>query len=105
MQIHFNTSYVTVQQKGVPEKEIAFIQFQYILCYGSTIRNIRGILSNHHFNTSYVTVQRRRYRWNNRHYKNFNTSYVTVQPSNLLILEGFFCYFNTSYVTVQRLIF
>ena len=79
MQIHFNTSYVTVQQKGVPEKEIAFIQFQYILCYGSTIRNIRGILSNHHFNTSYVTVQRKMTAALRYQFKDFNTSYVTVQ--------------------------
>ena len=79
--------------------------FQYILCYGSTnvIKEIREKLED--FNTSYVTVQRNRYFLIFSSVSNFNTSYVTVQQGGCEVYYLIELNFNTSYVTVQRVCF
>ena len=54
---NFNTSYVTVQQQSLPRGRER-IEFQYILCYGSTLLYISVKPPFYaYFNTSYVTVQ------------------------------------------------
>ena len=76
--MHFNTSYVTVQRHKPSHPSCLFnisihpmlrfnglitliidkyIEFQYILCYGSTFWLLELELSYPNFNTSYVTVQ------------------------------------------------
>ena len=76
--IDFNTSYVTVQPHFEKYPLVGFEfqyilcygstlvffsvtaldrGFQYILCYGSTVDKIRGMWYLNYFNTSYVTVQ------------------------------------------------
>ena len=86
--MHFNTSYVTVQPSRMA-RFMPYIKFQYILCYGSTLKRIWILPLKTYFNTSYVTVQLLLvliWLWM---FSNFNTSYVTVQlnflnKSNLL---------------------
>ena len=74
----FNTSYVTVQRliSLIIDK---YIEFQYILCYGSTrmriFLNYLSTISIHpmlRFNPYREQLQKK--------HGNFNTSYVTVQP-------------------------
>ena len=69
-----------------PKKESVCLvckEFQYILCYGSTIYLVIFLLQ----------------------YIDFNTSYVTVQRVQFLLIVLFVFYFNTSYVTVQHYAF
>ena len=77
------------------------ITFQYILCYGSTIKNCRYKPYKHAF--QYIlcygsTMEIHPIQTND---PNFNTSYVTVQLFWLFGLVLDYPNFNTSYVTVQ----
>ena len=55
------------------------MQFQYILCYGSTAYEFYAWIFGIDFNTSYVTVQLITKFILDIQKNNFNTSYVTVQ--------------------------
>ena len=97
---NFNTSYVTVQQRQLSKNSKSInisihpmlrfnetflpdiyipVEFQYILCYGSTKPKTSTLGLFCDFNTSYVTVQQLAPKLIRRAAKNFNTSYVTVQ--------------------------
>ena len=55
------------------------IEFQYILCCGSTKSQKRKKLFLIYFNTSYVVVQLNLSNWRKETTNDFNTSYVVVQ--------------------------
>ena len=108
-------------------------QFQYILCYGSTITKFILDIQKNNFNTSYVTVQRlsipkgklfdilfqyilcygstkkKAFKKQCKNY--FNTSYVTVQlpvaasvPLGSTIFQYILCYGSTVSVATVSLI-
>ena len=59
------------------------MQFQYILCCGSTSLIFCLYVSFFHFNTSYVVVQHISFFLQSASVGDFNTSYVVVQPYQL----------------------
>ena len=77
-------------------------QFQYILCYGSTIQGYGCFYNVKEF--QYILCYGSTYRlaMSNQNMQNFNTSYVTVQLYLIWIFLARPSHFNTSYVTVQR---
>ena len=120
--LYFNTSYVMVQLLYELTKH-ANAEFQYILCYGSTLYSLRKwikiIISIHlmlwfnvvNFLKGLVNflISIHLMLWFNIYYnpkktikfKNFNTSYVMVQRLSPISLIPFLPHFNTSYVMVQ----
>mgnify|MGYP000069835518 CR=1 FL=1 len=119
----FNTSHVTVYlvvDNNLPKSR----KFQYISCYGLSLRicSITGICR--HFNTSHVTVYRNQIDPNTgldifqyiscyglserciamlQVLENFNTSHVTVYHEKPVEYDVKADYFNTSHVTVYQI--
>ena len=81
---YFNTSYVTVQLKKCIKTQNGREEFQYILCYGSTI--MAASMPEVKITFQYILCYGSTYYKNENESKkqNFNTSYVTVQHQSLL---------------------
>ena len=77
--LDFNTSYVTVQPRSYKKDGASYIRFQYILCYGSTLKcagNRKVPCISIHLMLRFNLLE-----WLGLCLiLNFNTSYVTVQP-------------------------
>ena len=99
---YFNTSYVAVQLSKEHEHVNVHLQFQYILCCGSTLwYSIKG---GDFLAFQYILCCGSTFFCNEFGEENvdFNTSYVAVQPLLYTLSRISVSYFNTSYVAVQR---
>jgi len=82
--IHFNTSYVSVREKALFSDVILAMSFQYIICFGSRIKDPLPMFVDINFNTSYVSVRDNLLYDLLNKLQNFNTSYVSARDYKIV---------------------